>query len=373
MAQMGGVGRRLRKARDFIGLSQEEVARSLKISRSRYSEIETGKGNISIDELYRFADLFNRPIEFFLKSESKREKPFGVLLRAVSNNLELAKAVAKFEMLSSNLANLEKLLYIKAIRIESEDYPYDFENRYFWAKHYAQNERNFLGLGKEPIKNLSEILAEKRGIKVFALGLPEHISGMFNYNKNLGGCILINKNHPAGRQLFSLAHEYGHYVFHKKKIAVVDDLSKRQNRDEKFVDLFATEFLMPEETMRKIFYTRVGKNEHLSAEDILYISDYFGTSFEATLNRLCDLRLVSKSLRQELMDKRWIKKLRKAMKLPEPPGIKENFPLFYKILCIKAFLKNKISTAKLADLLEIPLYQAMELAQKLRKSEKHPI
>ena len=370
---MAKVGNRLREARKLAGLSQEKVASILEISRSRYSEIESGKKTISIDELYRFSELYNRNIEYFLRSDAEEEEPFGALCRAVSHNLDLARTVAKFQTLCSNLVFLRKILNVEDMGMDIEDYPYDLSRKFFWAKYYAEQERSILGVGKEPVKNLSEVLAEKKRIKIFALSLPDDVSGMFTYSREIGGCILINGDHPAGCQLFSLAHEYGHYLFHKKRIAVVDYLHEDQNKDEKFVNIFAAEFLMPKETVEKMFYNHVGESRAPSAEDIIYIADYFGSSFEATLNRLRSIKLIKESIRQQLLDERWISRLRNAMGLPEPSGIKEELPRSYKIFCLKAFLLGKLSVAKLADLLDMPLHRVMEIAQNLRAHNAHAV
>jgi Zn-dependent peptidase ImmA (M78 family)/DNA-binding XRE family transcriptional regulator len=366
-------GKRLREARKLAGLSQEKVASILEISRSRYSEIESGKKTISIDELYRFSELYNRNIEYFLRNEAEKEEPLGALYRAVSHDLDLARTVAKFQTLCSNLVFLRKILNVEDMGMDIEDYSYDLSKKFFWAKYYAEQERIILGVGKEPVKNLSEVLAEKKRINIFALSLPDNVSGMFTYSKEIGGCILINGDHAAGRQLFTLAHEYGHYVFHKKRVAIVDYLHKDQSKDEKFVNIFAAEFLMPKETVKKIFYSHVGESKAPSAEDILYLADYFGSSFEATLNRLRDLKLIKESIKQQFLDARWISRLRNAMGVPEPSGIKEELPRSYKIFCFKAFLRNKISTTKLADLLDMPLHRIMEIAQNLRAYNAHAV
>jgi len=363
------IGKRLRESRLAAGISQEELARQLKISRSRYSDIENGKKSISVDELYRFADFYGRSIEFFFKSEEhQKEEPFRVLCRAVSRNMDLSKTISKFERLCTNLAQLEKILNIEP-EIETQDYHYTLTSAQYYARYYAERERKLLGLGEEPVKNLAEILTERRGIKIFVLPLPKEISGMFTYSHSIGGCILINQRHHSGRQLFSLAHEYGHFLFHKKKMAFVDYLNAKPNRDERFVDLFAAEFLMPESAVKKMFYSCVGRNKTISPGDVLQICDYFGTSFEATLNRLRNSKLITEKAREKLLSKTWVSKTRELFNIPEPPKMEEKLPNYYKILCLKAFLKNEITVAKLADLLGIPLYKTMELAQKLTSGE----
>lgn len=63
------LGRRLREAREFLGLSQEQVADHLGIPRPSVSTIEAGKRRISFLELKRLAGLYRRPLSYFSDDE----------------------------------------------------------------------------------------------------------------------------------------------------------------------------------------------------------------------------------------------------------------------------------------------------------------
>lgn len=65
------LAQRLREARDYLGLSQEEVSRILKVPRSAISLIESGERKVDVLELKRFADLYKQPIEHFTGGSSK--------------------------------------------------------------------------------------------------------------------------------------------------------------------------------------------------------------------------------------------------------------------------------------------------------------
>jgi transcriptional regulator with XRE-family HTH domain len=60
------IGERLRHSRDYLGLSQGEVADVLGVSRPAISQIEAGRRKVSTLELARLARLFARPYEYFL-------------------------------------------------------------------------------------------------------------------------------------------------------------------------------------------------------------------------------------------------------------------------------------------------------------------
>jgi transcriptional regulator with XRE-family HTH domain len=59
------LGDRLRTAREYIGLKQEEVARHLSIPRSALSNIEAGQRKVDALELARLAKLYQRPVSWF--------------------------------------------------------------------------------------------------------------------------------------------------------------------------------------------------------------------------------------------------------------------------------------------------------------------
>jgi len=63
------LGARLREAREYLGLLQEEVAKYLKIPRSALSHIESGQRRIDALELKRLASLYKQPVSHFTDDE----------------------------------------------------------------------------------------------------------------------------------------------------------------------------------------------------------------------------------------------------------------------------------------------------------------
>lgn len=56
---------RLRDARDYLNLSQDEVAKFLGISRSAMSMIESGQRRVEALELKKLAQFYGRPVGHF--------------------------------------------------------------------------------------------------------------------------------------------------------------------------------------------------------------------------------------------------------------------------------------------------------------------
>jgi transcriptional regulator with XRE-family HTH domain len=59
------LGGRLRDARKYLGLSQEEVAEYLNIPRTALVDIESGQRRVEAIELTRLAKLYRQPIGYF--------------------------------------------------------------------------------------------------------------------------------------------------------------------------------------------------------------------------------------------------------------------------------------------------------------------
>lgn len=59
------LGERLREARKYLGLKQEEVATYLKIGRTALTEIESGHRRVEAIELTRLARLYRQSLGYF--------------------------------------------------------------------------------------------------------------------------------------------------------------------------------------------------------------------------------------------------------------------------------------------------------------------
>jgi transcriptional regulator with XRE-family HTH domain len=58
---------RLRQARLEAGLTQVQVAKKLKRPQSHISNIESGQQRVDVVELQRFAKLYGKDIQYFIK------------------------------------------------------------------------------------------------------------------------------------------------------------------------------------------------------------------------------------------------------------------------------------------------------------------
>lgn len=64
------LGERLREAREYVGLTQDEVAKHLGVPRSALSNIEGGQRKVDALELRTLARLYQRPTAWFTGEET---------------------------------------------------------------------------------------------------------------------------------------------------------------------------------------------------------------------------------------------------------------------------------------------------------------
>jgi transcriptional regulator with XRE-family HTH domain len=82
--EQAALGSRLREAREYVGLLQDEVAGALGIPRTSLSAIEAGKRKVSGVELRRLARLYRRPVGWLLGEEDVDLSDVEPLFRATA-------------------------------------------------------------------------------------------------------------------------------------------------------------------------------------------------------------------------------------------------------------------------------------------------
>lgn len=98
------IAKRLRAAREQVGLSQGQVAKEFDLARPAISEIEAGRRRVSGEELQKFARLYKVTIAWITKEKPEVDNP-AVELAA----RELAKLKEDdFENIMNLLKSLRK-------------------------------------------------------------------------------------------------------------------------------------------------------------------------------------------------------------------------------------------------------------------------
>ncbi|WP_322038393.1 helix-turn-helix domain-containing protein [Burkholderia cenocepacia] len=81
------LAQRLREAREYVGMSQEDVATALGISRPAVTNIEAGTRKVEAVELDKLSQLYGKTVQFFLTGESNVQDTRVVFLARATHGL----------------------------------------------------------------------------------------------------------------------------------------------------------------------------------------------------------------------------------------------------------------------------------------------
>jgi Zn-dependent peptidase ImmA (M78 family)/transcriptional regulator with XRE-family HTH domain len=364
------LGLRLQEARKDRKLTQQDAATALGMSRPTYIAIEKGDRSIQPHELIRLAEIYGRSVHELLRSRPPI-RDFVAHFRAAASgvyqgNPELDEAVALLQRLSDDYLELEAKCNSPLPRNYPAPYSISGRDPVEAGEEVAAAERNRLGMGDGPASNLREQLETDVGLRIFSIGLPSRISGLFVFTEELGGCMAIQRKHPAGRRLWSLCHEYAHFLVHRYEPEVTVLRSDgRSSRKERFADSFAKAFSMPALGLRRRFHDLIRSAEQVTPAALITLADLYGVSFEALLVRLEDLRLLPVGTWFRLKSRKFqVKKAQQLLELNPGPG-DLMLPRRYMSLAVRAYEDSLLSEEELSQILHTDRQRARMIVQEL--------
>lgn len=364
------IGRNLKLAREMADLSQEDFSDQLGVSRATLSAIENGHIAIDSTKLLLAAQVLGRPAADFFK---EHEEELSLLYRAAEEVVPGANIRSQFRILCEGYKELEEIVGVADALLTPPEYPYlpSLHSRpYHFAEQVARSERERLGLGQlDRIPNIFKLL-ETNGVRVFALPIDqEGVFGLSAFSSHFGPCVLVNKRNTLERCIFTLAHEYGHLLMHRKLYVNHDPAKVRDKEVEEMANTFAAHFLVPEAGLRDVFEKNVGARV-VGTEDVVFLKHHFRVSFIVMVKRLKDGQFIGQKAQDELLEKakKWQPDTKKE---PAPLSI-ESLETWQKVcrfmhLARKAALDGLISLGKLAELIGENIIQTRSLVQEWRK------
>ena len=210
-------------------------------------------------------------------------------------------------------------------------------------------------------------------MRVFVLPVKDfRIAGMFVFNDQLGGCVMVNGNHPTTRQAWSLAHEYAHYLTNRYQSEVTVLIEyERKPRTEQFADHFAASFLMPAPGIRRRFNLIVQSRTDFSVADLCVMADQYGVSVEAMTRRLERLGCLPQGTWQTLANRSLgSDRVRKEIGLVSRPAQPVILPRRFVRLAVQAFGEELITETQLARFLRCERVEAREIADSASVTEE---
>lgn len=253
---------------DLLDTSKTQVAdlsEYLGISRQTMNNYLKASSTVDSVQLVKIAEFFKVPIESLLKNTTEPNPSF--LFRSALNYSEaiddigtqISEYVEKYVKLAKNAGRNIFFLpeqYNLSINNDGNIIDVNFECRdYFTPKlrlddnliseihQIADEQRHLLKLaGKGAISLIPALIS--RGINIVFLHMnSEDISGLSVCDEERGCFIFVNSDMTVERQLFTVAHEYGHCVLHRpiyrRKLSQCFGKEERKNLLDSMADCFA--------------------------------------------------------------------------------------------------------------------------------------
>jgi transcriptional regulator with XRE-family HTH domain/Zn-dependent peptidase ImmA (M78 family) len=370
------VGQRIAKAREFLGLTQAVVAEKLGLARTTQVAIEQGRRPVSVAELYRYAEVLSRPLDYFLGLGVWGKADFRPHFRLMAEKLDEAPVgpprkpgrprgpseaspekllLMNFESLCRNYLELEETNGLPRTAMPELPVPRLFSVAE--AEQLAATVRAHLDLGPDaPIRDLRVRLEDTFALRVYVLPQRGHLNAAAFHHPAIGGAVLLAER-SIPRMRATLARALG-FLLASREEAMVDLQEDKRKRPpvDGFASAFAAALLLPARGLRERFGAVHAEANEVSDIAILYLARTFGVTIRALRSRLETLKLVSPAT---------LKRIDEALEQaggarraePEPPHDLpdqprwEMLPERYVFLAMRGYRKELISRARLAECL----------------------
>lgn len=222
--------------RRMLGLSQVELASSVSISQATLSKIEQGLRSAPDNLINRFAEALKCRRSFFFQSEREYGSPMSAhpmfRKRTSVGQKVIDKIIAELNVrighVRTFLSAAEFTPELPLPQYHTEDFNGDIEA-------IAENVRRAWYVPRGPLRSLTQY-AERAGCIVLPCAMDDaHFDGVSYRIPGLPPLIFLNRNQPADRMRFSLAHELGHLVMHSYPLPEMENEANE----------FASALLMP--------------------------------------------------------------------------------------------------------------------------------
>lgn len=222
--------------RRMLAVSQAQLALETGIAQGTLSKIEQGIKEATPEVLFRLAEALKCPESFFFQNEREYGAPMSTHAmfrkKAATGQKVIDRLIAD---LNIRIGHIRKFLSTVEFSPELPFPQYDVDDFNGDIAAVAENVRRAWLMPRGPIRSLTEF-AERAGCLVIHCDMEDaKIDGVSYRIPGLPPVVFLNRNQPADRMRFSLAHELGHLVMH-----AYPHPSMEQEADE-----FASSLLMP--------------------------------------------------------------------------------------------------------------------------------
>lgn len=340
----------LHRYRNGLGLSQEQLAEQAGVTRQSINNYENAKTLPDSKTLSALARALGVTLDDLLRSQSEGLPNFR--FRAHATFGKNPQFVAQVLRMLETYNALEQAVGLPPYAPEINSCHLLEGNEKRIAETAARFRRS-LALGDAPIFNVFEVV-EEIGLKVLREPIPiPDFFGLSACSFAQGAFVLVNShNISIERQLFTLAHEIGHLIFHRDEYQdtlMSEGTKEEEKAREEVANYFASHFLVPEDALERTLNL---------INDLPQLKAHFRVSYTMMLTRLDDMSKLNYS---DFIKKiRWEYKQRTGQPLTkqieiEPMLLEAEFPVNQRFtkLVWQALKLGKISEMKAAELLNL--------------------
>jgi Zn-dependent peptidase ImmA (M78 family)/transcriptional regulator with XRE-family HTH domain len=270
--------------RRMLGLSQAELSARAAMAQGTLSKLEQGLREAPDELIARLGEALNCPISFFYQSEREYGPPMSAhpMFRKKTSvgQKVLDRVIAELNVRIGHartfLGAVDFVPELPLPQYHIEDFEGDIEA-------IAANVRRAWYVPRGPLKSLTEFV-ERAGCLVIKCEMEAaRIDGMSYRIPGLPPVIFLNRNQPADRLRFSLAHELGHLILH----------SYPSPEMEREADQFASALLMPKDDIAP-------ELSRLTLEKAAYMKPVWRVSMAALIVRATTLGKIDQNKAQYL-------------------------------------------------------------------------
>ncbi|MDF3821776.1 XRE family transcriptional regulator [Leptospira sp. 96542] len=312
------IGKRLEIARESRGYSQGELTKLTFFSQSQISKFESGEKEISPLDLETLAQVLDYPKNFFYKKISDLD---------VHLDFRKGKGVSA-KTRRRILAIVNRTRYeVKNLLDQIDLDPVVIPDKIISEKpiEAAKEIRKMWKIQDGPILDLISKIENQSIITLpMKFANEDKFSACAIDVDSRQPLIIYNSNHPFDRIRFSVAHEIGHIFLHHHGETEFKDFSipfefREKDREDQ-ANTFASEFLMPENEMKK-------ELNGLTIEKLQRLKFKWRVSMAALLERAYRLNIIEYNkylnFRKEFSSRRWLTNEPSEIPTEDPSLIKE--------------------------------------------------
>lgn len=287
---------KLKALRIREGLTEAEVAIKLgKTGNSYVNRIENGPTKINIEILEELCSFYKiQPLELFqptISSNAATEsKPKGFFEKSVFRGAQhldddTRDQIKEILPVLRKIGKLQKLLNKEPIKLSDFSAKIDVNLKSPFAAQASAREvagsiRSFFKIDQNSSIDIALFSWNYLNIPICGLDLGSDCWGMYSSDKFGNPLIIYSSSHKfLQRNVFTIAHEVGHYLFDHDHLNIDCD-SNDNNVVEKVADTFAQELLVPATALRQV-YDDLGLSlvKDIKPRHVVTLCEYFKVSF----------------------------------------------------------------------------------------------